>query len=215
MNLRTRHFFENNFIATHSLLAAIKENSPFCRVYFAGSSEMFGDARSSPQNEETPFYPRSVYGISKLAAFHIARNYRENHGLYVAAGILYNHESIRRGHQFVTRKITSSVAKIYLGKADYVELGNIDAKRDWGYAPDYVRAMHLMLHHDSPQDYVIASGKIRSVRDFLRTVFEVVGLNYKNYVKTNKAYIRPTENVNLCGNASKAERVGLEAIKKL
>ncbi len=200
-------FLENNFIGTHSLLSAIKENSPSCRVYFAGSSEMFGDARISPQNEETPFNPRSVYGISKLAAFHIARNYREHHDLYVSAGILYNHESTRRGHQFVTRKITHSVAKIFLGQADYVELGNIDAKRDWGYAPDYVHAMHLMLLHDTPQDYVIASGKIRSVRDFLQTSFEVVGLNYKKHVKINKSYIRPTENISLCGDASKAEKV--------
>ena len=143
---------KNNFIATHSLLAAIKENCPTCKVYFAGSSEMFGDARTSPQNEMTSFNPRSVYGISKLAAFHLARNYREHHDLYVSAGILYNHESIRRGPQFVTRKITQSVAKIYHGKESHVELGDIDSKRDWGYAPDYVRAMYLMLQQDLPED---------------------------------------------------------------
>ena len=130
---------------------------------------MFGDARVSPQNEMTEFNPRSVYGISKLAAFHLARNYREHHELYVSAGILYNHESIRRGSKFVTRKITKSVAKIYLGKQNFVELGNIDAQRDWGYAPDYVRAMHLMLQQHKPEDYVVASGQLRSVKDFLKT----------------------------------------------
>jgi len=127
---------ENNFLATHALMASIKELAPSFRVYYAGSSEMFGDARSSPQNELTPFNPHSVYGISKLAAFHLARNYREHHQLFVAAGILYNHESTRRGYQFVTRKITHTVAKIHLGLADRIELGNIKAQRDWGYAPD-------------------------------------------------------------------------------
>ena len=198
---------ENNFIATHSLLAAIKENSPTCRIYFAGSSEMFGDARVSPQNETTEFNPRSVYGISKLAAFHLARNYREHHELYVSAGILYNHESIRRGSQFVTRKITKSVAKIYLGKQNFVELGNIDAHRDWGYAPDYVRAMHLMLQQHKPEDYVVASGQLRSVKDFLKTAFLVVGMDYKKYVKICKDHFRPTESMSLVGDASKAHKI--------
>ena len=198
---------ENNFIATHSLLSAIKEKSPNCRVYFAGSSEMFGDVRVSPQNELTPFNPRSVYGISKLAAFHLARNYREHHELYVSVGILYNHESIRRGYQFVTRKITQAVAKIYLGQEKFVELGNIDAQRDWGYAPDFARAMYLMLQQDIPEDYVIASGQVRSVGDFLRTAFEVVGLDYKDYVKISKDHFRPTEAISLCGDATKARNV--------
>jgi len=198
---------ENNFIATHSLLAAIKENSPACRIYFAGSSEMFGDARVSPQNEMTPFNPRSVYGISKLAAFHLARNYREHHELYVSAGILYNHESIRRGFKFVTRKITQSVAKIYFGQQEFVELGNIDAQRDWGYAPDYVGAMYLMLQQDIPEDYVIASGYVRSVRDFLKTAFGVVELDYKNYLKISKDHFRPNETTSLCGDASKAQKM--------
>lgn len=194
----------NNFTATHALLAGIKELVPECRVYFAGSSEMFGDAPVSPQNELTPFNPRSVYGISKLAAFHLARNYREYHKLFVAAGILYNHESPRRGFQFVTRKITSTVAKIHLGLANRLELGNIDAMRDWGYSPDYVLAMHAMLQQESPGDFVIATGQLHSVRDFLDKAFSVVGLDYKKYTHINATHFRPGEVVPLCGDASKA-----------
>ena len=194
----------NNFNATHALLAGIKELAPDCRVYFAGSSEMFGDARVSPQNELTPFNPRSVYGISKLAAFHLARNYREHHKLFVTAGILYNHESLRRGHQFVTRKISSTVAKIYLGLADRLELGNIDALRDWGYAPDYVAAMHAMLQQEEPRDFVIATGELHAVRDFLSKAFEIVGLDYRAYTHINPSHFRPGEAVPLCGDASKA-----------
>lgn len=196
----------NNFTATHSLLSSIKELVPGCRVYFAGSSEMFGNARTSPQNELTPFNPRSVYGISKLAAFHLARNYREHHNLFVAVGILYNHESPHRGYQFVTRKISAAVAKISLGLADRLELGNIDALRDWGYAPDYVIAMHAMLQKDKPEDFVIATGKMHSVRDFLREAFSVVDLDYRSYIHTNSDYFRPGEDVPLCGDASKAHR---------
>ncbi len=196
---------ESNFIATHALLASIKELVPECKVYFAGSSEMFGDARVSPQNENTPFNPRSMYGISKLAAFHLARNYREHHQIFVVAGILYNHESVRRGYQFVTRKISSTVAKIHLGIVDRLELGNLDAKRDWGYAPDYVCAMHAMLQQDVPKDLVIATGMLHSVRDFLSKAFEVVGLNYQGYVRTNQANFRPGEVVPLCGDASEAK----------
>jgi GDPmannose 4,6-dehydratase len=175
-------------------------------VYFAGSSEMFGDAKASPQNETTPFNPRSVYGISKLAAFHLARNYREHHRVFVAAGILYNHESPRRGHQFVTRKISSTVAKIKLGMADRLELGNVEARRDWGYAPDYVRAMHSMLQKDRPGDYVVATGVTHSVEDFLRIAFSVVDLDPERYVSINPDYFRPSETVLLCGDASLARR---------
>lgn len=206
---------ENNFLATHALMASIKELAPSCRVYFAGSSEMFGNARLSPQNEKTPFNPRSVYGISKLAAFHLARNYREHHQLFVAAGILYNHESTRRGYQFVTRKITHTVAKIHLGLADRIELGNINAQRDWGYAPDYVKAMYLMLQHEKPEDYVIASGVLHRVEDFLQKAFDVVGLDYRNFLKINEAYLRPAESVPLCGDASKAKSdLGWQTTKK-
>lgn len=194
----------NNFTATHALLASIKEQAPRCRVYFAGSSEMFGDSRVSPQDELTPFNPRSVYGISKLAAFQLARNYREHHKLFIAAGILYNHESTRRGFQFVTRKITSTVAKIHLGLTDSIELGNVDAFRDWGYSPDYVVAMHLMLQQEIAEDFVIATGKLHSVRDFLDIAFKVVNLNYKKYLRINQAHYRHAESVPLCGGATKA-----------
>ena len=196
----------NNFTATHALLAGIKELVPDCRVYYAGSSEMFGDARVSPQSEATPFNPRSVYGISKLAAFHLARNYRDHHRLFVAAGILYNHESPRRGYQFVTRKVSSTVAKIHLGLADRLELGNIDALRDWGYAPDYVVAMHSMLQQPKPEDFVIATGALHSVRDFLNCAFDVVGLDFNAYTHINPSHFRPGEAVPLCGDASKARK---------
>jgi len=197
----------NNFNATHALLSSLKELAADCRTYFAGSSEMFGDAKSSPQNESTPFNPRSVYGISKLAAFHLARNYREHHRMFVAAGILYNHESPRRGHQFVTRKISSTVAKIKLGRAQALSLGNIDARRDWGYAPDYVRAMYAMLQAAAPDDYVVATGQTHSVRDFVKAAFAVVDLDYERYVSVNPEYFRPSEAVPLCGDAAKARRV--------
>ena len=197
----------NNFTATHALLSSIKERAPECKLYFAGSSEMFGDAKVSPQNESTPFNPRSVYGISKLAAFHLARNYRRHHGMFIAAGILYNHESPRRGHQFVTRKISSTVAQIHLKLADTLELGNIEAKRDWGYAPDYVGAMHAMLQQESPDDFVIATGVLHTVREFVAAAFAVVGLHYESYVRINAEYYRPGEDVPLCGDAEQARRV--------
>jgi GDPmannose 4,6-dehydratase len=196
----------NNFNATHALLSSLKELAPECRTYFAGSSEMFGDAKSSPQNEATPFNPRSVYGISKLAAFHLARNYREHHRMFVSAGILYNHESPRRGHQFVTRKISSTVAKIKLGRAQTLALGNIDARRDWGYAPDYVRAMLAMLQKDAPGDYVVATGVTHSVKEFLKAAFSVVDLEYERYVTLNPEYYRPSETVALCGDATRVRR---------
>jgi GDPmannose 4,6-dehydratase len=196
----------NNFTATHALLAVLKEIVPECRVYFAGSSEMFGDARASPQDELTPFNPRSVYGISKLAAFHLARNYREHYNIFVSTGILYNHESPRRGYQFVTRKISSTVAKIHLGLTDRLELGNIDALRDWGYAPDYVAAMHAMLQREKPDDFVIATGELHSVKEFLTKAFSVVDLDYQSYTHTNPRHYRPGEVVPLCGDASKARR---------
>ncbi len=197
----------NNFTATHALLAGVKELAPECRIYFAGSSEMFGDARVAPQNELTPFNPRSVYGISKLAAFHLARNYREHHRLFVAAGILFNHESPRRGYQFVTRKISSTVAKIHLGLADSLELGNIDAQRDWGYAPDYVEAMYAMLQQETPQDFVIATGILHSVKEFLKEAFAVVDLDYRPYLRINSENFRPGEAVPLCGDANKARNL--------
>lgn len=197
----------NNFIATHALLSCIKELVPDCRVYFAGSSEMFGDARIAPQSESTPFNPRSVYGISKLAAFQLARNYRDHYNMFVSAGILYNHESPRRGFQFVTRKITSTVAKIHLGFAKKLELGNVDAMRDWGYSPDYVAAMHSILKHDKPEDFVIATGQLYSVRDFLKRACEVVDINYKEILEIQPKHFRPGEAIPLCGDATKARKV--------
>jgi GDPmannose 4,6-dehydratase len=196
----------NNFTATHSLLSSIKELVPECRVYFAGSSEMFGDAKATPQDEGTPFNPRSVYGISKLAAFHLARNYREHHKLFISAGILYNHESPRRGYQFVTRKITSTIAKIKLGLAESLELGNIEARRDWGYAPDYVKAMYSMLQRRTPEDYVVATGVTHTVKEFLKVAFSAADLDYERYVRINPDYFRPSESVSLCGNASRARQ---------
>ena len=197
----------SNFNSTHYLLASLKELAPSCRFYFAGSSEMFGNAEAYPQNEQTRFNPRSIYGISKLAAYQLVRNYRQHYGMFACAGILYNHESPRRGFEFVTRKITSTVAKIHLGLADRLELGNIDARRDWGYAPEYVEAMHRMLRHDAPDDYVVATGKLNSVRDLLDAAFGTVGLKYQDYVHINPEYFRPDEKVPLCGDASKARQV--------
>jgi GDPmannose 4,6-dehydratase len=196
----------SNFIATHALLSSLLELTPECRVYFAGSSEMFGDAKLSPQDEATPFNPRSVYGISKLAAFHLARSYRDHHGLFVAAGILFNHESPRRAHQFVTRKISATAASIKLGRAHSLSLGNLEARRDWGYAPDYVKAMHAMLQQPAPKDYVVATGMTHSVRDVLRAAFSAVDLDYEKFVTVSPEFFRPSEAVPLCGDARRARR---------
>jgi len=201
----------NNVNSTHYLLAAIREFAPRCRVYFAGTSEMFGNVASSPQDEETPFNPRSIYGISKVAGYHLVKNYRQQYGLFACSGILYNHESPRRGYEFVTRKIVSSAVKIKLGLQESVSLGNLDAYRDWGYAPDYVRAMWLMLQADRPDDYVVASGETHSVREFVAAVFSGLGLDYEKYVRVDPNFFRPAEQVQLCGNPAKAvERLGWE-----
>ena len=170
-----------NINGTHYVLAALRELRPECRFYFAGSSEMFGKAREVPQNETTPFHPRSPYGISKVAGFELTRNYREAYGMYCASGILFNHESPRRGFEFVTRKITSTAARIKLGLAAELRLGNLEAQRDWGHARDYVRAMHLMLQQPDPDDYVVATGKTHSVRDFCANAFQLVGLDWERY----------------------------------
>jgi GDPmannose 4,6-dehydratase len=195
-----------NFNSTHHLLSSIKELAPKCKFYFAGSSEMFGNARECPQKENSAFSPRSIYGISKLAGHHLVNNYRSHYGLFACTGILYNHESERRGFEFVTRKITSTVAKISLGLASQLELGNLDAKRDWGYAPEYVEAIHRMMKSEKPQDYVIATGKLSSVRDFLSAAFGVVGLDYQKYVVSKQEFFRPDETVHLCGDSTKAHK---------
>jgi GDPmannose 4,6-dehydratase len=196
-----------NINGTHYMLAALRELQPKCRFYFAGSSEMFGKVRVAPQNEETPFHPRSPYGISKVAGFDLTRNYREAYGMYCVSGILFNHESPRRGYEFVTRKITSTVARIKQGLATELRLGNLDAKRDWGHAADYVRAMHLMLQQPEADDYVIATGETHTVREFCERAFGRVGLDYREYVKTDEQFYRPAEVDLLMGDAAKARRV--------
>lgn len=195
-----------NINGTHFVLSAIKEKAPKCKFYFAASSEMFGLVRETPQNEKTPFHPRSPYGISKVAGFDLTRNYREAYGLFACNGILFNHESPRRGFEFVTRKITSKVAQIKLGLADEIRLGNLEAKRDWGFAKDYIEAMWLMLSQDKPDDYVIATGEVHSVREFVQLAFKHVGLNWKDYLVIDKAFYRPAEVHFLKGNYSKAKR---------
>ena len=175
-----------NINGTHFLLSAIKEFSPKTKFYFAGTSEMFGKVREIPQTEKTPFYPRSVYGISKVAGFDLTRNYREAYNLFCCSGILFNHESPRRGFEFVTRKITHSVARIKFGLQKDLRLGNMNAKRDWGHAKDHVEAMWLMLNQKEPRDYVVSTGKHYTVRDFAKLAFELVDLDYRKYVKVDK-----------------------------
>ena len=196
-----------NINGTHYMLAALRELQPNCRFYFAGSSEMFGKVREVPQRETTPFYPRSPYGISKVAGFELTRNYREAYGMFCVNGILFNHEGPRRGFEFVTRKITSTVARIKLGLANELRLGNLEAKRDWGHAADYVRAMHLMLQQPAPDDFVVATGETHSVREFCEAAFSVVDLDYNEYVKVDELYYRPAEVDSLVGDASKARTV--------
>ena len=173
-----------NINGTHFLLAAVKNLARDCRFYFAGSSEMFGHAEEVPQNEETRFHPRSSYGISKVAGFDLTRNYREAYGMHCSSGILFNHESPRRGYEFVTRKITSGVARIRAGKAKELRLGNLEAKRDWGHAREYVKAMWQMLQQPEPDDYVIATGETHAVREFAELAFSCAGLDYRDYVVT-------------------------------
>jgi GDPmannose 4,6-dehydratase len=195
-----------NINGTHHVLAAVKDVVPGCRFYFAGSSEMFGNTSIVPQNETTPFCPRSSYGISKVAGYHLTRNYRESYGLKASCGILYNHESPRRGFEFVTRKITSHAAKIKSGLTKELRLGNIDSSRDWGHSREYVKAMWLMLQQGMPGDYVIATGEVHSVKDFLNVAFNYVGLNYKDYIKVDQQLIRPSDLNNLIGDSTKAKR---------
>jgi len=198
---------DTNISGTHYVLAAMRELQPKCRFYFAGSSEMFGNPNEAPQSETTRFHPRSPYGISKVAGFHLSSNYREAYGMFCANGILFNHESPRRGYEFVTRKITSAVARIKLGLAKEVRLGNLEAKRDWGHARDYVRAMHLMLQQPKSDNYVIATGQTHSVQEFCMQAFAHVNLDYRDYVSQDQTFYRPTEVDLLIGDASKARRV--------
>jgi GDPmannose 4,6-dehydratase len=194
-----------NINGTHYMLAAFREVVPQARFYFAGSSEMFGESEVSPQNEHTPFHPRSAYGISKVAGFDLTRNYREAYGLHASTGILFNHESPRRGFEFVTRKITSHVAKIKLGLAGELRLGNLEAQRDWGHAADYVRAMWLMLQQPEPDDYVVATGETHTVREFLEAAFSAIGLDFTEYVVSDPQFYRPAEVTLLLGECAKAK----------
>jgi GDPmannose 4,6-dehydratase len=193
----------NNINATHYILAALKEFVPSCRFYYAGSSEMFGAVDHSPQDERSPFNPRAIYGVSKVAGYHLVRNYRSQYDMFACSGILYNHESPRRGYEFVTRKIVSSAARIKLGLLNSLTLGNLEARRDWGYAPDYVNAMWMMLQSEHPEDYVVASGETHTVREFVEIAFSSIGLDYERYVLIDPKFFRPAENVPLCGDSSK------------
>ncbi|MBL4885575.1 MAG: GDP-mannose 4,6-dehydratase [Planctomycetaceae bacterium] len=198
--------FRTNIDGTHFMLECARRLVPSCKFYFAGSSEMFGHADEVPQNENTRFYPRSPYGISKVTGFDLSRNYREAYDMYVSSGILFNHESPRRGFEFVTRKITSHVARIKNGELNELPLGNLEAKRDWGFAGDYVRAMHLMLQQETPEDFVVATGKTHSVREFCQLAFEFAGLNYEDYVIKDPRFYRPAEVHLLLGDASKSKK---------
>jgi GDPmannose 4,6-dehydratase len=187
------------------LLEAVRTVDPEIRFYQASSSEMFGKVREVPQNEQTPFYPRSPYGVAKTYGHYITVNYRESYGLYAVSGLLFNHESPRRGLEFVTRKISDGVARIKLGLSDVLVLGNVDAERDWGFAGDFVDAMWRMLQQDDPDDYVIATGEPHSVREFYETAFAHAGLDSTGYVRTDPEFMRPAEVDHLVGDASKAK----------
>ncbi len=199
--------FGININGTHYLLSALKDCAPQCRFYFAGSSEMFGKVRETPQTEDTAFHPRSPYGISKVAGFDLTRNYREAYSMFAVNGILFNHESPRRGFEFVTRKISHGVARIKAGLSHELRLGNLEAKRDWGFAGDYVEAMWLMLQQEKPDDYVIATGETHSVREFVEAAFSYAELDWKKYVVTDPDFFRPAEVNLLLGNAGKAKRL--------
>lgn len=193
-----------NAQGTHHLLEAVRLLQPKARFYFAATSEMFGKVHETPQRESTPFHPRSPYGVSKVTGYYLTLNYRETYGLFACSGILFNHESPRRGSEFVTRKITRSVARIVHGLDSEIRLGNLEARRDWGHAADYVRAMQLMLAGESPRDYVVATGETHTVREFCQLAFAEVGLDYRDYVRLDTRFARPAEVDLLLGDASAA-----------
>jgi GDPmannose 4,6-dehydratase len=189
------------------ILEAIRLTNPKIKFYQASSSEMFGKVRETPQNEKTPFYPRSPYGVAKVYGHFITVNYRESYNIFACSGILFNHESPRRGLEFVTRKVTHAAARIKLGLQKELKMGNLDAKRDWGFAGDYVQAMWLMLQQENPEDYVIATGEMHTVRELIEIAFNYVGLDYKNHVVVDPQFFRPAEVELLCGDATKAHTV--------
>jgi GDPmannose 4,6-dehydratase len=197
---------QTNATGTHHILAALRSHAPACRMFFAGSSEMFGSITESPQTEETPFRPRTVYGVSKVTGYYLMRHYREAYKFFACCGILYNHESPRRGKQFVTRKITSTAVRIKAGLDTELRLGNLDALRDWGHAQDFVRAMWLMLQQPNPDDYILATGVAHSVRDFAIQAFEHTGLNWQHYVVSDPQFYRPAEAQPLIGSSQKARK---------
>jgi GDPmannose 4,6-dehydratase len=199
--------FNTNINGTHYLLAALRQVVPRCRFYFAGSSEMFGKVHEVPQTEQTRFHPRSSYGISKVCGYDLTRNYREAYNAFAVSGILFNHESPRRGFEFVTRKITSGIARILSGETNELRLGNLEAKRDWGHAREYVEAMWRMLQQPEPDDYVVATGQTHSVREFCEVAFSAVNLDYRDYVVVDDSFYRPAEVDLLVGDASKARKV--------
>ncbi len=194
-----------NINGTHHVLGALKRLAPRCKIYFAGTSEMFGKVEETPQSEQTRFHPRSAYGISKVAGYELTRNYREAYGLHASTGILFNHESPRRGFEFVTRKISRGVARVAAGQIKDLKLGNLTAQRDWGHAKEYVVAMWLMLQQPEPDDYVIATGETHSVREFAEAAFRYVGLDYRDYVLSDDQLYRPAEVELLIGDPSKAK----------
>jgi GDPmannose 4,6-dehydratase len=196
-----------NSMGVTRLLEAVRQVDLDIRLYQASSSEMYGRVREVPQTELTPFYPRSPYGVSKVFGHYITVNYRESYGMFAVSGILFNHESPRRGHEFVTRKVSDGVARIKLGLADHLALGNLDACRDWGFAGDYVRAMWMMLQQDKADDYVIATGVSHSVKNLVENAFGHAGLDWQKYVRTDPALIRPAEVDHLIGDASKGKNV--------
>ncbi len=195
-----------NVNGTLFMLSALKENAPRCRFYFAGSSEMFGLVHESPQSELTRFHPRSPYGVSKVTGFYLTQNYRESYRLFACSGILFNHESPRRGHEFVTRKISRGAAAIKLGLAKKITLGNLKAERDWGYAPEYVQAMWLMLQQKNPEDFVIATEETHTVQEFAAAAFKCVGLDWRKHVAVDPALLRPSEVHELRGNIARARK---------
>ena len=199
--------FNTNINGTHYMLSAVSGFSNKLKFYFAGSSEMFGKVQKTTQDENTPFHPRSAYGISKVTGYHLTKNYREAYKLHASSGILFNHESPRRGFEFVTRKISHAAARIKKGLQKKLKLGNINAKRDWGHAQDYVKAMWLMVQQDNPGDYVIGTGIENSVKDFAKKAFKHVGLNYKDHIIIDKSLMRPADVNALLANYSKAKKI--------
>ena len=197
----------SNINGTLCVLSIVKDFSPNTKVYFAASSEMFGSTKISPQNEDTPFHPRSPYGVSKVTGYELTRNYREAYNIFSCSGILFNHESPRRGYEFVTRKISRSVARIKCGLQNDIKLGNIEVRRDWGHAKDYVEAMWLMMQQDKPDDFVVGLGEQHSVKEFLELAFQHVSLEYKKYLKIDKNLLRPAEVNSLLADCTKAKKI--------